>query len=231
MVPDDTLYTNDWVVANRITKSIGAYCSEKLGLPEGEPYNLYKKHGTCLRGLEKEGVKHDRGRTAALLSRGCVFTLRRCVAEDFLRAVHDISLSDVIKPDPALRSMLASIDTDACDPWIFTASVAAHAERCLECLGVGDVETLRGKPIIDVRAVGYLTKYEEGAYRAAERIAGEHDPRLLSLGIVFTPMARCCRRGGPELLRAGGRLLVQHESCQGGGLDDGAVRPHVPRRR
>ena len=61
-------------------------------------------------------------------------------------------------------------------PWIFTASVAAHAERCLECLGVGDVETLRGKPIIDVRAVGYLTKYEEGAYRAAERIAGEHDP-------------------------------------------------------
>ena len=71
MVPDDTLYTNDWVVANRITKSIGAYCSEKLGLPEGEPYNLYKKHGTCLRGLEKEGIKHDRGRTAALLSRGC----------------------------------------------------------------------------------------------------------------------------------------------------------------
>ena len=113
------------------------------------------------------------------------------MAEDFLRAVHDISLSDVIKPDPALRSMLASIDTDACDPWIFTASVAAHAERCLECLGVGDVETLRGKPIIDVRAVGYLTKYEEGAYRAAERIAGEHDrwPDASSrlAASVFTP--------------------------------------------
>lgn len=30
---DDTLYTNDWVVANRITKSIGKYCAEKLGLP------------------------------------------------------------------------------------------------------------------------------------------------------------------------------------------------------
>lgn len=23
---------------------------------DGEPYNLYKKHGTCLRGLEKEGI-------------------------------------------------------------------------------------------------------------------------------------------------------------------------------
>ena len=73
MVPDDTLYTNDWVVANRITKSIGTYCSEKLGLPEGEPYNLYKKHGTCLRGLEKEGIKHDRGRTQQHCSRGAAF--------------------------------------------------------------------------------------------------------------------------------------------------------------
>jgi putative hydrolase of the HAD superfamily/pyrimidine and pyridine-specific 5'-nucleotidase len=48
------------VVAQRITASIGKYCSENLGLPEGEPYNLYKKHGTCLRGLVKENIKHDR---------------------------------------------------------------------------------------------------------------------------------------------------------------------------
>ena len=113
------------------------------------------------------------------------------MAEDFLRAVHDISLSDVIKLDPALRSMLASIDTDACDPWIFTASVAAHAERCLECLGVGDVETLRGKPIIDVRAVGYLTKYEEGrtGRQSASLVSVTTCRRVFSLGLgwVFAP--------------------------------------------
>ena len=134
---DDTLYTNDWVVAQRITDSIGTYCAEKLGLPDGEPYRLYKKHGTCLRGLEKEGIVHDR--------------------DEFLRVVHDIRLDDCIKPDPALRRMLESIDLGVCSPWVYTASVSDHAERCLDALGISDV--LPNRPIIDVRAVGYTTKY------------------------------------------------------------------------
>jgi pyrimidine and pyridine-specific 5'-nucleotidase len=87
-VSDDTLYENDWVVANRITASIGKYCKEKMGLPDGEPYNLYKRHGTCLRGLQKEEIPHDR--------------------EDFLKTVHDIDLD--IKPDPALRMLLCRLD-------------------------------------------------------------------------------------------------------------------------
>jgi hypothetical protein len=37
---DDCLYQNDWVVANRITESIDRYCSQKMGLPEGKPYQL-----------------------------------------------------------------------------------------------------------------------------------------------------------------------------------------------
>ena len=134
---DDTLYTNDWVVAQRITDSIGTYCAENLGLPDGEPYRLYKKHGTCLRGLKKEGIVHDR--------------------DEFLRVVHDIRLDDCIKPDPALRRMLESIDLGVCSPWVYTASVSDHAERCLDALGISDV--LPNRPIIDVRAVGYTTKY------------------------------------------------------------------------
>ncbi len=136
LLADDTLYTNDWVVAQRITDSIGKYCAENLGLPDGKPYQLYKKHGTCLRGLEKESIAHDR--------------------EDFLRTVHDIRLDDCIRPDPALRKMLDTIDLSVCAPWVFTASISDHAERCLDALGISDV--LPNRPIIDVRAVGYTTK-------------------------------------------------------------------------
>jgi len=35
----------------RLTKKISAYCADELSLPAGQPYELYKKYGTCLRGL------------------------------------------------------------------------------------------------------------------------------------------------------------------------------------
>lgn len=99
-----------------------------------------------MRGLEKEAIPHDR--------------------DDFLRAVHDIELADSIKPDPVLLGLLRRL---RCPTWVFTASVASHAQRCIACLGVESVRTIAG--IIDVRAVNYATKYELAAYRAAESIA------------------------------------------------------------
>eukprot|EP01052_Picozoa_sp_SAG31_P006372 SAG31_NODE_292_length_18283_cov_10.859859_15_plen_90_part_00 len=65
---------------------------------------------------------------------------------------HDIELDDVIKPDPELRAMLQRIDLTKCSPWIYTASVDFHAQRCIECLKIDDA--LPNKQIIDVKAVG-----------------------------------------------------------------------------
>jgi hypothetical protein len=33
---------------------------ERLGLADAYAYELCIQHGTCLRGLEKEGIPHDR---------------------------------------------------------------------------------------------------------------------------------------------------------------------------
>ena len=152
---DDCLYSNEWAVANRITKSIERYCMEKMKLPKGKPYELYKAHGTCLRGLEKESIPHDR--------------------DEFLKEVHAVELDDVILPDAALVAMLRRLKAPR-RTWVFTASVATHAERCLACLGITAAGVLPNRPLIDVRAVGFKTKYEEEAYRAAERIAGAAGP-------------------------------------------------------
>jgi putative hydrolase of the HAD superfamily len=74
----------------------------------------------------------------------------------FTQAVHDIRLDDCITPDPSLRKMLSTIDLSVCSPWVYTASVSDHAERCLAALGIADV--LPNRPVIDVRQVGYTTK-------------------------------------------------------------------------
>ncbi|CEG00364.1 Pyrimidine 5-nucleotidase [Ostreococcus tauri] len=147
---DDCLYKNDWRTANVITAKIESYTTERLGLPHGAAYELYKKHGTCLRGLQNEALLHGEEEL-----------------EEFLEYAHDIPLE--IERDERLREMLLRMKTPK---WVFTASVAAHAKRCLEALGIEDLF----EGIIDVRAVEWETKHSTKAYEAAMRIAGVDDP-------------------------------------------------------
>ena len=48
------LYQNDWATAKKITNSIADY-TNKLGVSKEQAYELYKTHGTCLKGLLVEG--------------------------------------------------------------------------------------------------------------------------------------------------------------------------------
>ena len=66
--------------------------------------------------------------------------------------------------------------------WVFTASVASHAQRCLEALGIADLFL----GIIDVKAVGNITKHSPGAFRRAMEIAG-----VLRCGAVRCGAVRC----------------------------------------
>ena len=90
----------------------------ELGLPEGRAYQLYKKYGTCLKGLVEEGVIKD----------------SEAAVDSCLEAFHDVPLDD-IQQDRSLIEMFAAIKP-AVTKWIFTASVASHARRCLERLGI-----------------------------------------------------------------------------------------------
>ena len=59
---DDCLYKNDWKVANLLTAKIESFCSERLQMREGYAYELYKKWGTCLRGMQGGHPRRRHGR-------------------------------------------------------------------------------------------------------------------------------------------------------------------------
>jgi pyrimidine 5'-nucleotidase len=147
---DDTLYRDDWMLANVLTERINSYATKVLNLPHGKAYELYKKHGTCLRGLQVENYEFD--------------------VEDFLFSVHaDLPIKEHIKPNEALKQMLSRIHTNRVRTCIFTASVREHAVRCTTAVDVYD-SFFKDKPIIDVRSVNFYTKHDPEALEYAQDI-------------------------------------------------------------
>uniref|UniRef100_A0A7S3SAP1 Pyrimidine 5-nucleotidase n=1 Tax=Emiliania huxleyi TaxID=2903 RepID=A0A7S3SAP1_EMIHU len=149
---DDCLYQNGWATARRITQSIGAYTAT-LGVSKDRAYQLYKEHGTCLKGLLVERILDEAG------------------AEEFLTEVHKIDYSE-IEPDARLREVLSAV-LGVAPCWVFTASASEHAARCMAKLGVGG---LPWQGIIDTRACSLESKHARSSFEAAMRIAGATDP-------------------------------------------------------
>lgn len=125
---DDCLYFDGWQLASKLTHKIEEWCVSKKNLPAGEAYQLYKKHGTALKGLLAENHMEEKE------------------IDQYLRYVHDIPIDDHLSIDNELREMILNIDPSI-PKYVFTASVRAHAERCLRALGIGDlfVDIIDGK--------------------------------------------------------------------------------------
>ena len=151
---DDCLYFDDWKVANMLTAKIESWFNER-GHPEGYAYELYKRFGTALKGLQAEKLIDDSEEAI----------------DDYLREVHDIPINAHIKRDKRLREVLEKMDSSI-PKYIFTASVRHHAERCLDALGISDMF----EDIIDVKACNLATKHTEEAFNNAMRIAGVSNP-------------------------------------------------------
>lgn len=147
---DDCVYQNDWATANKITRNIASYV-QSLGVTPEKSYELYKTHGTCLKGLLAEGLLDHTG------------------VDEFLHAVHTIDYDDIL-PDPALRSMVTSLHPHL-KRYVFTASTREHAQRCLEKLDIHDCFV----DIIDTRICQLETKHSPQAFFAAMRHAGISD--------------------------------------------------------
>ena len=154
---DDTLYRNDWKTGDRLTQKIAQYTESELGVDGAKAYELYKAHGTCLKGLLAEGL------------------LPRERIEEYLAAVHDVSLEE-IDEDPAMRSIVEACRTKA-DRFVFTASISEHAKRCLERVGVDDLFTC----IIDTRTCDLETKHSAEAFEKAMKAANASDPAACML--------------------------------------------------
>mmetsp|Transcript_1970 Transcript_1970/g.3691 ORF Transcript_1970/g.3691 Transcript_1970/m.3691 type:complete len:260 (-) Transcript_1970:27-806(-) len=155
---DDCLYQNNWATAGKITDSIAAYTA-RLGVDKQKAYALYQEHGTCLKGMLAEGLIDEAG------------------AEDYLREVHSIDYSD-IQPDEELVSILAKLRDDM-PTWIFTASTAEHAQRCLQRIGLS--ASLKHRGIVDTRVCKLETKHSRSSFEAAMATAGCMHPAVCIL--------------------------------------------------
>jgi putative hydrolase of the HAD superfamily/pyrimidine and pyridine-specific 5'-nucleotidase len=151
---DDCLYFDGWKVANKLTSKIDEWCV-RHGLAPGQAYQLYKQYGTALRGLLAEGYLEA---TDAAI-------------DGFLKEVHDVGVHDMLERDDELRSMLIRMNPSI-PKFIFTASVAHHAEKCLQALGISDLFV----SIIDCKQCEFESKHSEHSFRVAMRVAGIEIP-------------------------------------------------------
>ena len=146
---DDCCYQNAWSTAAKITTAIAEYTESRLGVDAAKSYELYKKHGTCLKGLLVEGIIDNAG------------------VEDFLVKVHDISYDDIAE-DPRLRAMVLDLKPEL-NRYVFTASTKEHAMRCLTRVGIHDCFPLG---VVDTRVSDLESKHSTHAFLAAMQFAG-----------------------------------------------------------
>jgi len=145
---DETLYPSHSGLMARIGELMSRFMEERLDLPPSEVPTLrehyYHVYGTTMRGLQ---IHHG------------------IDPEDYLAYVHDLPLEDYIGPNDELDRVLAEIETEKI---IFTNASAEHARRVLAILGI----ERHFDCIIDVRAMGYMSKPDPEAYRRALEILG-----------------------------------------------------------
>jgi putative hydrolase of the HAD superfamily len=138
---DETLYPRQAGLMQEIGVRINRYLIENLHLPQDQANELrqryYHQHGTALRGLVVERPEVD--------------------PEEYLHFVHDIRLTDYLRPDPELAQMLRSIPLAKV---IFTNATVEHARSVLSILGIAD----QFADIIDVRRMEYVSKPNAEAY-------------------------------------------------------------------
>ena len=102
---DDCLYFDSWLLASRLTSRIEEWCVKEKDLPKGEAYNLYKKHGTALRGLLRENILENTPEAI----------------DGYLEYAHDVQQETLARNEP-LRELLLSLDRTI-PRFVFTASV------------------------------------------------------------------------------------------------------------
>ncbi len=150
---DGTLYPNENGIWEEIARRMESFMLEHLSIPQQEIPEIrqqyYRQYGTTLRGLQAN------------------FEID---PHEFLAFVHDVPLSDFLKPDPHLREVLARLPQPK---WILTNSDTAHAGRVLNALDVTDLF----EGILDITSMGFINKPELAVYQKALEIAGNPHPQ------------------------------------------------------
>lgn len=138
-----------------IGQRIHQYIQERVGLDPVTARDLRRHYlqtyGTTLRGLQ---VHYD------------------VDTEEYLAYVHDVPLSDYLRPDETLDRVLTEIQAEKI---IFTNATTEHACRVLSFLGVEH----HFNCIVDLRATAYVNKPQPRAYQCALDILGARPEECL----------------------------------------------------
>lgn len=150
---DDTLYPSSSGLWHAIKERMTRYMLERMAIPEADVPLLreqyFKMYGTTLRGLQ-ERHKVD--------------------TEEYLAYVHDVPLTEFLKPDPVVREVIASLPTHNL---VFTNADANHAWRVLAALELDDLFDT----VVDVHAIKPFCKPMPESFAIAMDLADEPDPR------------------------------------------------------
>lgn len=145
---DETLYPRGTGIMPAIGTRIRRYIADVYHLTPAEADALalryFREYGTSMRGLY---LHHDLD------------------TERFLRYVHDFPLDNLLDANPALDAMLGAIPLPKA---IFTNASQMHAVRILDRLGICE----HFSQIVDVKAVGFISKPDLRAYTACAQLLG-----------------------------------------------------------
>ena len=169
---DDTLYPSNAGLWLAIKNRMNDYMRERMNIPADEIPALREKYflqyGTTLNGLQKH---------------------HQIDVDDYLAYVHDLPLGDYLTPDPAQRSVIASLTTRNL---IFTNADIHHAERVLAALNLRDLFSA----IVDVNTVAPYCKPMPESFAIAMKLAGETDPSRCVMIDDLTRTTRAAKSTG-----------------------------------
>ncbi|KAK6346814.1 hypothetical protein TWF696_006922 [Orbilia brochopaga] len=155
---DNCLYSRNLQIHDKMQVLIDDYFQHHLSLSRADATHLharyYQDYGLALDGL----IRHH-----------------RIDALEYNREVDDaLPLEDIIKPDPALRTLLESVDRSRVKLWLFTNAYVTHGKRVVKLLGVADL--FEGITYCDYAAEeGLVCKPKVEAFEKAMREAAAMD--------------------------------------------------------
>jgi pyrimidine 5'-nucleotidase len=150
---DGTIYPPDNGMWEKIAERMEIYMHQTLRIPEREVPALrksyFEEYGTTLRGLLAN------------------YTID---PEEYLSFVHDVPVTDFIKPNEQLHEMLTSLPQPK---WILTNSDKNHATRVLTALGVENLFV----DILGVSDMNFHSKPDPYVFEQALISAGNPSPK------------------------------------------------------
>ncbi|KAJ5739923.1 Pyrimidine 5-nucleotidase [Penicillium manginii] len=154
---DNCLYPRSSNVQDTLSELIDDYLSRELDLPRSDAIALhthyFKTYGQTVEGL----VRHH-----------------AINALHYNSQVDDaLPLETLLKPNPALRAFLLSIDRSKVRLWLLTNAYVTHARRVVKVLGVEDL--FDGVTFCDYAGVPFICKPQVGMFEKAMREAGVDD--------------------------------------------------------